>query len=184
MEKFYRDPAHPASFGGVNALHRAAQGTVSKEDIKKWLQGVDAYTLHKPVRKKFKTNRVIVYAMDQQWQADIADLSTYKSYNSNYRYILTCIDILSKFAWAVPLRQKRGEDVVKAFEIIFKERVPKYLQTDQGTEFTNAQFQKLLKRHQVKFFTTFNETKAYFALYTLLRKKNYTIFYRHAKCIN
>lgn len=160
MEVFYQDPERPASFGGVDALYRASHKKVSKEDIRKWLKGVDAYTLHKPIRKKFSTNRVMVYSMDQQWQADIADLSNLKSYNSQFRYILCVIDIFSKYAWAIPLKQKRGEDIVKAFEKIFLERIPSSLQTDKGGEFMNVKFQKLLKWHNIKFFTTHNEAKA------------------------
>ncbi|CAL1272260.1 unnamed protein product [Larinioides sclopetarius] len=53
----YEDPSHVASFGGVDSLYRAAQGEIPKKEIQKWLQGVNAYTLHRPVRKKFPTNR-------------------------------------------------------------------------------------------------------------------------------
>lgn len=160
MQKTYQDPGHVGSFGGVNALYRAVHGKVSKKDLKKWLQGVDAYTLHKPVRKKFPTNRVIVRSIDQQWQSDLVDLTSLREHNQGYRYLLTCIDILSKYAWAIPLKKKNGEDIVKAFQTIFLQRKPKILQTDQGTEFKNAKFQKFLKRNGVGFFSTYNSTKA------------------------
>ncbi|XP_035221900.1 uncharacterized protein LOC118194806 [Stegodyphus dumicola] len=111
MNLSYQDPAHVASFGGVEALHRAAGGKVSRKEIQTWLEGIDAYTLHKPIRRKFPTNRVIVYSIDQQWQADLVDVSHLRDHNDGYRYILTCIDILSKYAWAIPLKQKRGEDI-------------------------------------------------------------------------
>ncbi|GBO09823.1 Putative uncharacterized transposon-derived protein F54H12.3 [Araneus ventricosus] len=159
MNESYQYPKHVASFGGVDSLYRASEGQVSKKAIQKWLQGVNAYTLHKPVRKKFRTNRVIVYAIDQQWQADLVDLISIKKFNKGFRYILTCIDILSKHAWVVPLKRKRGVDIINAFKVIFKERRPEYLQTDQGTEFKNEKFQQFLKANKVKFFTTFNATK-------------------------
>ncbi|GBN79780.1 hypothetical protein AVEN_100266-1 [Araneus ventricosus] len=89
MNKAYQDPSHVASFGGVDSLYRAGEGQVSKKAIQKWLQGVNAYTLHKPVRKKFRTNRVIVYAIDQQWQADLVDLISIKKFNKGFRYIIT-----------------------------------------------------------------------------------------------
>ncbi|GBO22376.1 Putative uncharacterized transposon-derived protein F54H12.3 [Araneus ventricosus] len=160
MNEAYQDPKHVASFGGVDSLYRAGEGQVSKKAIQKWLQGVNAYTLHKPVRKKFQTNRVIVYAIDQQWQADLVDLISIKKFNKGFRYLLTCRDILSKHAWVVPLKRKRGVDIINAFKVIFKERHPQYLQTDQGTEFKNEKFQQFLKANKVKFFTTFNATKA------------------------
>ena len=160
MEAIYPIPDHAASFGGVNALYHAADRKISKKDIQNWLSGIDSYTLHKPARRRFPTNRVIVGSIDQQWQTDLADLSSLQKYNQGYRYLLTCVDILSKYAWAVPLKSKCGGEIVTAFQSIFKTRKPKTLQTDSGTEFKNMIFQKFLKQEGVRFFTTFNNTKA------------------------
>lgn len=160
MEESYQDPSRIASFGGVDALHRVVRGKVSKKKIQSWLQGVDAYTLHKPIRRKFQTNRVLVSTIDQQWQADLVDVSSLQKFNDGYRYILTCIDILSKYAWAYPLKTKRSEDIVTTFQSIFSTRKPKYLNTDAGKEFLNSRFQKFLKQRGVHFFRTFNNTKA------------------------
>ena len=160
MKEIYPIPEHAASFGGVNALYRAAKGRISKKRIQDWLSGIDSHTLHKPVRRKFPTNRVIVYSIDQQWQTDLADLSSLQKHNRGYRYLLTCIDVLSKYAWAIPLKSKRGEEIVNAFKTIFKTRKPKSIQSDSGTEFKNKVFQKFLKQEGVRFFTTFNNTKA------------------------
>ncbi|GFX55678.1 putative uncharacterized transposon-derived protein F54H12.3 [Trichonephila clavipes] len=160
MEEAYQDHKRVASFGGVDALHRAVDGKVSKKLIKDWLEGVEAYTLHKPIRKKFQTNHVLVYSINQQWQADLVDLSSLQKHNHGFRYILTCIDILSKYAWAIPLKIKRGTYIVKTFKTIFSMRKLKFLQTDAGTEFTNKTFQKFLKQEDVRFFTKHNNTKA------------------------
>ena len=101
MTEFYENVELPASFGGVDAVFRAAKGSLSKNKIKKKFESVDAYTLHKPLRKNFRRNRVIVYSVDQQWQADLVDMTHLQRHNNGYRYILTCIDILSKYAWAL-----------------------------------------------------------------------------------
>lgn len=160
MKAIYTVPSHAASFGSVNSLYRAAEGKVKKKTIQKWLSGIDSYTLHKPVRRKFQTNRVIVYYMDQQWQTDLVDLSSLQKDNQGFRYLLTCIDILSKYAWVIPLKTKRGEEIVKAFRSIFLTRKPKFLQSDAGREFKNHHFQRFLKEEGVRFFTTYNNTKA------------------------
>ncbi|GBM68610.1 hypothetical protein AVEN_106091-1 [Araneus ventricosus] len=71
MNEAYQDPNHVASFGGVDGLYRAAQGKVPKKEIQNWLQSANACPVqHKPV----PTNRVIVYAIDRQEQADLVDL--------------------------------------------------------------------------------------------------------------
>lgn len=160
MKAIYPVPSHAASFGGVSALYRVAKGKISKKKIQKWLSGVDSYTLHKPVRRNFPTNRVIVYSKDQQWQTDLVDLISLQKHNQGFRYLLTCIDILSKYAWAIPLKTKRGEEIVKAFRSIFSTRKPKFLQSDAGKEFKNRLFQRFLKQEGVRFFTTNNNTKA------------------------
>ena len=130
--------------------------------MKQWLAQQDTYTLHKAIRYKFKRRRVIVGGIDHQWQADLVDVSRLAKFNEGNNFLLTCIDVLSKFAWVVPIPNKTGVTLVKAFQVIFKSgRKPQSLQTDKGGEFINRKFQSFLKRHGIHFFTTHNEeTKA------------------------
>jgi hypothetical protein len=104
----------------------------------------------------------MVGGIDHQWQADLVDVSRLSKENDGIKFLLTVIDVLSKYAWVVPLRDKTGRSLVEAFTEIFAEgRVPDRLQTDKGTEFLNRVFQSFLKTHGVKHFVTHNvETKA------------------------
>ena len=90
------------------------------------------------------------------------DLAKLSSYNKGFKYLLTCIDVLSRYQWVVPLTEKTGKTLKGAFQVIFKSgRRPIRLQTDKGTEFINRVFQTFLKEHDMHFFTTYNEeTKA------------------------
>ena len=83
--------------------------------IQDWLSTQDVYTLHKPAKKKFKRNKIVVQGIDHQWQVDLADVSTLTKANTGYWYILTYIDILSKYAWAFPLKTKNADDIIKIF---------------------------------------------------------------------
>ncbi len=96
--------------------------------------------LHAPARRNFPRRRVIVRGYDDLWQADIVEMRPYSRFNSGYHYILTIIDVLSKYAWAVPLKSKSGSETANAIaELIRKSgRYPKNLQTDMGKEFYNA----------------------------------------------
>jgi hypothetical protein len=158
MELSYRDPKQPASFGGVNALQRALKG--KKKNIQQWLSLKDSYTLHKPIRHKFQRNRVLVSDIDRQFQTDLADMQSLSQFNKGYKYLLTCIDVFSKYAWAIPLKDKTGKSVKVALETIFKERKPQVLQSDDGTEYKNKIVQDYLKSLNIKFFTTHNQTKS------------------------
>ena len=71
------------------------------------------------------------------------------------------IDVFSKYGWIVPLKDKKGETVEKAFESIFKEgRIPKKLWVDKGKEFYNKDVKKLLEKHNIVMYSTQNEEKA------------------------
>ena len=99
---------------------------------------------------------------DEQWQADLVDVQALKKDNDGYRFLLTVIDVLSKYAWVVPLKDKTGKSLVDAFDTVFKKdgRVPERLQTDAGKEFLNKEFQRFLTSKNVHHFVTYNETKA------------------------
>ena len=91
----------------------------------------------------------------------MADVQKFSRWNRGYKYLLTCIDVLSKYAWVVQLKTKTGSSLVAAFKKIFQQgRKPEALQTDVGTEFKKRPFQTFLKSHNVRHFVTYNETKA------------------------
>ena len=149
LASIYLNPSHPASFGGLDAVYRAVKekgkSKISRKQVKDWLSQQDVYTLHRPVRRHCKRGRVIVPGIDAQFQADLVDVKNLSRYNKGYKYLLTCIDIFSKYAWVVPLKTKQGQELVKAFATILSSgRKPHKLQTDQGTDFLNRVFQRFL----------------------------------------
>jgi transposase InsO family protein len=75
-------------------------------------------------------------------------------YNNGFKYNLTVIDVLSKYACVEPIKTKTGENLVKAFEKILKKgRKPETFHTDKGTEFINRKFQTFLKKYDIRFLT-------------------------------
>ena len=166
LKKIYFDPMHVAGSGGIEKLYQFVKKDgvfdLSRKQVKRWLEGNDTYTLHRPVRRKFKRSRVMAYGMDDVWQMDLVDLSSLSRHNAGYKYLLTCIDVLTKFAWAIPLKDKTGKSLVLALDKIIKnsKREPYHIQTDKGTEFTNRTFQSFLRQKDILFYTTENTTKA------------------------
>ena len=156
MESVYFDPNNPGSFGGVKPLLRHAQPQ-SSNTVKKWLSSQDGYTLHKPVRRRFPRRKTFAKGIDDLFQADLADMQNLSRYNDGHRFILTCIDVFSKRAFAIPLKDKRGQSVADAFEKIFTQRVPVFLQTDRGTEFLNSQVQSVFHKYKIKHYWSFND---------------------------
>lgn len=161
LRSIYYDQKHPSSFSTAEKLYQTAKEIlpiISIEDVKEWLSGEFTYTLHKPQRKHFKRNPIIVEDIDQQWEADLVDMQEYKKVNKGFNYMLTVIDVLSKYAWAVPIKNKTSESIIQAFKVIFKDkRQPIYIRTDQGKEFVNQYFKKFLKKLKINHFTSTNQ---------------------------
>ena len=112
--------------------------------------------LHKSKRKNYPRRRIIVNHIDEIFAADLVEIQKFAKLNKGYRYLLTCIDIFSKFAWVIPLKNKRGITIKSALEKMFKQRKPKFLWTDRGTEFYNKQVQDLLNEINIKLYSTNN----------------------------
>jgi len=116
--------------------------------------------LHAPARKNFSRRRVIVRGYDDLWQADIVEMHPYSRFNKVYHYILTVIDVLSKYA--LPFKSKSGSETANAItEIIRKSgRQSKNLQTDMGKEFYNADVQQFVNKHGINYYSTYSVIKA------------------------
>ena len=84
---------YPATQEKFQNLPSKKKQVVNRKEVEKWLEGEEAYTLHKPVRRKFPRNRVYVTYKAQQFEADLVDMSHLSKYNDGYRYLLTCIDV-------------------------------------------------------------------------------------------
>ena len=83
-------------------------------------------------------------------------------YNKGIRYLLWAIDLFSKYAWVVPLKDKKGVSIVNAFQKILdsSKRKPNKILVDQGSEFSNNLFKKILKENNIEMYWTYNEGKS------------------------
>ena len=154
LAKVYYNVGDVGSYGGVKQLSHKTK--TSSQQVENWLATQDSYSLHKPVRYKFPRRKVITGGLRHQWQADLVDVSRLSKFNKGFKYLLTCIDVFSKKAWVLPLKDKTGSSLVQAFENLV-DALPSRLQTDKGSEFTNRKFQSWLKDKGVDFFTTEND---------------------------
>lgn len=152
LEKTYYDPEDPAGFSGATRLLQKHEKKIPRKDIHDWLNAQNTYTLHKPIRRRFPRLHYNVDTIDDVWEADLIDLQKFKSYNDDVSYLLTVIDVVSKYAWVEPLTDKSGQNVRQAFERIFDQgRKPRLLQTDRGKEFVADTVQNLLKEKDISY---------------------------------
>ena len=159
LKSIYYDPKNPASFSSVSKLAKASGYSEAK--VKTWLKAQPTYTLHRQARKRYPTRKYIVHDIDEQWQADLADVSLIKSENDGNRFLLTVIDVFSRYAWVRACKSKAGNVVAEAFKDIFQEgRIPKRIQTDQGKEFENRHVLGLFHEHNIEQFSIKSPYKA------------------------
>ena len=158
---YYDIASNSASLSGNAKVLATAAGT-SCRAAEKWLQSQPTYTLHRPAKRHYPTRQYMVHAVDEQWQADLCDMNQLAKFNNGYRYILTIIDILSRYGWARPLKTKTGPEVARAFQYVFNhsKRIPQRIQTDQGKEFENRSMHALMQKYHIELFSIKSVYKA------------------------
>ena len=145
LEDLYYGIEKPSAYSSFSNLKKVYRG---KEKVKEWLSKQRSYSLHKPVKLKFKRRQTIAGNVDSIWQIDLCDVRNIARHNRGFNYLLTCVDIFSKFAWVVPIKRKSSKYLIEAFRKILKsQRKPVSIQSDRGSEFTNKPFKNFLKKN-------------------------------------
>ena len=99
---------------------------------------------HKPIIRKFNKRKVYSQFKDDIWGVDLADMQSLSRKNKGIKYLLCAIDLYNKYAFVIPLKDKKGISIVNAFNNIIKQsnRKPNKIWVDQGGEFYNNVFEK------------------------------------------
>lgn len=163
LREIYFDPGSPGGLGGVQRLYKEAKKRgikVTLKETKDFLAGQETYSLFKPVIRRFKRNPIIVKGINKIWSADLMDVTNLATFNDDIRYLLVTIDNFTKRIHLRLVKKKDGVSIARAFDSIFEEERPTYLATDMGGEFLAKPVQAVLRKYDVKHFTTKNtETK-------------------------
>ena len=142
-----------------------------------------AKELHKPIINKFKKRKVHSSFLDHNWGVDLADMQPLSKYNKGIKYFLCAIDLFSKYAWVILVKDKKGASIVNAFKkIISEERKQNKIWVDQGSEFYNKSFTDFLKMNNIEMYSTYNERKYVVAEIFIRTLKNKT--FKHMTAIS
>jgi hypothetical protein len=168
LKEIYTDFGAGGGYGSIDSLYRKlkkdGQYNITKPEVEKYLMHIDSYSLHKPIKKKFETQRVIIGGVGELHQSDLMDMVSLIQYNKGYRYVLVVIDCFSKKAWARNLKTKTGQEMTDALSDIYKlTPYPLKFQTDGGVEYYNHITQSFFKRNNVFHFSSFGNTKSQMA---------------------
>ena len=119
----------------------------SKSAIKFMSNQQLADKLHKPIIKKFKRRKVYSLFKGNIWGVNLADMPLISKCNKEIKFLLCLIGLFSKYAWVIPLKGKKGNSIVNAFQKLLNDwkRKSNKIWVGQGSEFYNSSFKEWLK---------------------------------------
>lgn len=186
LASVYYDPLNPGGYTGLAKLWNAVKDdnphNLKRKDVESWLKNELTYKRHKTPVLRFPRQKILMSYMDQQWDADIMDMSKFAKFNKGYKYLAVFIDIFSRYVWVEKLKTKKPSDMVNAMKIVFSEgRKPDYLRTDKGSEYIGGETKLFLKSHRIYHFTAVNAIHASYAerFIKTLKGKLYRYFTKH-----
>jgi hypothetical protein len=153
MQQYFFDPK--TGFKSATKLAHALPEASYKE-INNFLSKQEVQQIHKPVRKA-TFRKIIGFYPGESLQADLIEMPD-AVINHGTHYVLTVIDVYSRFAWGIALKNKTEAIVLNGFVMVLNQLGDKKvmnLQTDNGSEFKNHLFENFLKEKGIKHNTSF-----------------------------
>lgn len=160
IRDLYTNPDFPGSFSGVSTFSQHVRQSRAK--VKSQLQSEDLYTRFVPRRRNFPRRKGITYGAFERYEVDTMDLRRYAPQNSYYKYVLVCLDTLTKYVWVRKQKTKSGLETAQSFESILAEigKGGALVQSDHGTEFYSPEFTAVCQRWNMKHYSTFTDRHA------------------------
>ena len=136
-------------FNKISSLLEDKSATGSGTKNKNMCNKELAEELHKPIIRKFEKRKVHSWFIDKTWGADLADMQLISKFNKEILFLLCVFDIFSKYAWVIPLKDKRCIKVANFFQEILDEsnRKPNKIWVDKGSEFYNRSMRSWLEKN-------------------------------------
>ena len=160
LDRLYKDINSSTCFTSLEPLLREAKRvdkSITRDAVKKYLSTQNTYTLHRRAVRKYKRMRTLAAGLHTEWQADLSIFDRLSSQNKGFKYLLVCIDTLSRMIFVEPVKSKHSEKMIDAFKRLFSriKIVPWKLLTDQGLEFTAKEVKKYFKSIDMEHFSMF-----------------------------
>jgi transposase InsO family protein len=154
----YYSLSQPEGFSGSRKIIKKYPNKLTRE----WLSTQPTYSLHRPLRHRYPTRSYRTNGLDDIWQIDLLEMI--QMIRKGFKYILTVIDIFSKYAFALPVRTKTGLEISKALTKLLtnnrgKQRRPRKIQADQGKEFYNKSVSLVLQKYSIHLYSVYSKYK-------------------------
>nr|CAD2188770.1 unnamed protein product [Meloidogyne enterolobii]CAD2197783.1 unnamed protein product [Meloidogyne enterolobii] len=158
LDRLYKDVNSPTCFTSIDPLLREARRfdkNITREDVKEYLATQNTYTLHRKVVRKYSRMHTLAPGLHTEWQADLSIFDRISGQNRGFKYLLVCIDTLSRQIFVEPVKSKHSANMIEAFKKLFSriKIVPWKILTDQGIEFTAKDVQKYFNSLEMEHFS-------------------------------
>ena len=137
----------PAAHGSVKNLQKSTNLKPSK--VKLFLEGQNAHTKHKKYRNRFPTLKIIAYNINEIWSLDLAYVDKLAKENKDVKYLLVAVGCLSRYLRVESLKSKYATTTADAFKKIIKNKQPKKVWVDAGTELKGC-FSTLCQKKEIE----------------------------------
>lgn len=143
------------AFSGLSGFMQNRKKWKDKKVVERELQKLRGFALHRPIRIKFRRNKIWAHYSNAIWGADLWDCQKFARFNNNYRFVLFVIDSFSKFLYTVPVKNKSSSSMVPAFQKVFRmaKAKPRMLHVDNGIEFYSNVMKDFFKRNGIKVYS-------------------------------
>ena len=121
LRNIYYNPS--TGYQSAERLYQKAKESgskVSRKLVKDWLKTQDTYTRYKPIVRKHKYQKTFVRDLGDQIQMDLVDMGKYKDKNKGFYWILTAVEILSRYAFTIPVYRKTTKHMTEAVNTLLK----------------------------------------------------------------
>ena len=137
-------------FTSIRSLYEQVKKRgITYNEVKEFVQKQEATQLFKRQKRITHYFPIVAKHKYEIMQLDLIDLSDIASANENYKFLLACIDVFSRLAYVVPLKNKESRTVNDAIDEIVELTSPITIQCDNGKEFNNHSFKKMMKERGI-----------------------------------
>ena len=154
LSSLYFNLDRPGSFRGIDQLlkevRRDNKYRIGRAKIKRWLSTQNTYSLHKPVKHKFKREKVLTNGLNYQVEIDLASVASLSKYNRGVKFLFFQIDDFSRFLKVLPLKSKQTPEILSALERTLGPVQKVY--SDRGGEFTSRRVEQYFKSRGIDHF--------------------------------
>jgi hypothetical protein len=187
LSNTYYNPRTPGSFGGIIKLWQSIRKRNDKPHgltlkyVKKWLNKQETYRMHKKLRKRFRTEKLIFDNLDTVWSTDLISVQNIKKWNNNFTFLMVVVDCFSRFMFVCAIKKKTGEATAAAFQDIITTtgRVPNEIRSDAGGEYVNSKFDNMLKKYDIRHIICYGDTKC-----SIVERANQTLLHHLYKAFH